>query len=226
MTKKTAIIKQSDAQGFKWTPERERCLDMRLAGLPKAAIARELKVHRNTINTWTANPEFITKLRAEFGEHTGITRQRRLMETNNLNNKISSLASSAVDRVIELEKKVKAGETVAPVKLINAIRNMREFTHEYRAFREEERKDIGDDVKRIETRGTMHFSGEVGVSHTTNDTAFSDFIADSLESGAIDVDILEDVDPQAVLSKIVEQVLIGTDILDVIDEEDAGSEDE
>lgn len=225
MAKKTAMVKTEEPTEFEWTDERLRCVDLMIAGIPKTTIARELKVHRNTIGKWTSNPTFISKLRADLNEHVGVTRQRRLMETNNLNNKLSKLASNAVDRVLALEEKIEAGETVDAKKVGNAIRNMREYFHEFRAFREEERKDVGDDVKRIETRGTMHFSGEMNVNHTTNDTAFSDFLADNLEKGIIDADILEEVDSTKVLPKAVEHVLIETDILDIIDEEDLAMEE-
>lgn len=225
MAKKTAMVKADDSEGFEWTEQRLRCVDLMIAGIPKTAIARELRVHRNTIGKWTSNPEFISKLRADLNEHIGVTRQRRLMETNNINNKMSKLATNAVDRVLALEEKMAAGETVDPKKMGNAIRNMREFFHEFRAFREEERKDVGDDVKRIETRGTMHHYGDVNVSHTSNDTAFSDFLADNLEKGIIDADILEEVDTTKVLPKAVEHVLIETDILDIIDEEDMALEE-
>ena len=134
------------------------------------------------------------------------------METGILNNKVVKLAMDAVDKL--LTKDV-IGEDK---------RWAREILAEFRAMREEERKDFGDDVKRIETRGQLVIGGEVSVTHTTHDASFKDFITAKLDDGVIDVDALEDTDEAELLPVALEQVLIEGEILDVIEEEDRAEE--
>lgn len=224
MANKTELVKIDEealAENW-WDDAKQRCLELILIGIPKLQIARELGVHRNTVNNWCAHPIFHAETQKLYREHVASTRVRRLMETNRFNTRIAKLASRYLTMVEDGVDPTKPDK-----KLDNAdIRTAREWLSEYRNMREEERKDIGDNVKRVESRSHVVLDGEIRHEHTTHDSSFREWMNANLEDGVIDVDDVDAPENANVLSAAVQQTLMDSDILDVIDEEDRVAEDD
>lgn len=231
MARKTALVKPAtddtkpvdDKEDF-WADERRsKCLDMVLIGTPKAVIARELEVHRNTINNWCQDPRFIAEANQRVREHQSSKRLRRMMTTNQINDRVERVLNAATREMAEKvtdDGKFKAGQRISG----EEMRTMREIAYEYRAFREEERKDFGDDVKKIAMQSQHTLTGDVHVTHSINDTPFKEFFKQAVERKIIDVESIEGETQGHLLLEAATQVMQETDILDIIEEEDRASE--
>ena len=221
---RTSIIKAAPKpEDFEWTEQRELALEYFMRGLPQTQIAEQVGVHRNTIRNWISHPGFIARARQWFAEYTVATRNRRIIETGKFGNRVSKVANQAMTVLEEMMEKseFRKGESIPGKQL----RMVRELMYEFRMLREEERKDFGDDVKRIETRGLHLHGGTVQVQHGTGSTSFRDFLQNQLDSGVIDAEFVDTSkdDATAVMS-MVEQSIIDGDILDIMDAEDAEME--
>jgi len=204
----TSLMKTAKPAKWEWTTDRERCLDYLLAGMPKRQIARELGVHRNTVNNWTARPEFIHEARKRFDEHVNSTRVRRLMETNSFTSRIAKMISKHLD----------AAETKGDA---TEMRRAMEWMREYRQFRDQERQDTGDNVQRVQHSGGLLVGGEGEMHHTTHKASFKDFLESMIDDGVVDTDAIEiDTPPGEVIRQVVQQSLTDGGLLDTINEED------
>ena len=220
---KTALKKADKSDPgttWEWTDKKEKALELILVGLPKVQIARQLDVHRNTINNWTGHPVFIARAQQQLREHAATTRTRRMMETTSMANRVAKLAQKALQRAEDSIEEDEDGDVD-----LGALSAARQWMAEYRLLRGEERTDFGDDVKRVEHRGAFAHvvGGEVEVKHTTHDASFKDFLHSQLSGGIIDVDAIDiegSTDEAVVLAEAVQHALIDGDILDIIDEED------
>lgn len=210
----------STEEDFFADPDRQRCFDLVVAGVSKAAIARELNKHRNTINNWCADPRFIAAARQWMREHQSAKRQRRMVTTNVINDKIEDLVLGQVKK-LELQ----AQNPKTPIKGED-IRTMRELAYEYRSFREEERKDMGDDVKRVSVNSNHShtLTGDVQVTHSVSNTPFKAFVKQQMDSRIIDVEALDAPNQGALLLQATEHILADSDLLDQIDAEDRENE--
>ena len=72
MHAKRSLMNSQAAQSIWWTEDRVVCLTLHLSGVPKLKIARQLGVHRNTVNLWCAHKAY----RSEYAR-----RHRRTQQT-------------------------------------------------------------------------------------------------------------------------------------------------
>lgn len=201
-----------------WDDQKEQALDLVLQGLSKSAIARQLGVHRNTINNWCAHPKFIAEGNQRLREHVSAKRQRRMVETNLFGDRLARLAAHQVEK---LEEDMKQNRALGG----DDLRRMRELMFEYRAFREEERKDFGDDVKRVSvtSTNTTSITGDVNVRHTVAATPFGEFVKQAMDEGAIDAEAIESADGESKgkqILELAERVLTDTTLLDALQDEE------
>lgn len=231
--KKTEAVAVDDAQPVPATedfwadPRREQALKMFLNGTPKTAIATRIGVHRNTINNWCSDSRFVAELNQRMREHVSAKRVRRQMATNVIND-VNERIVVALGTKIEKELKIDA-ETGVPSGVIDGkeLRSYREMSYEFREMREQERHDIGDDIKRVSVNSQHTITGDVNVTHHgVNDTPFADYVKRAIDENTIDVDAIdvEDNNGQFLL-KAAEHVLVDTDVLDRINEEDKATEE-
>jgi len=220
-----------DPKGDFWAdPRREEALKLILFGVPKQQVAKQLKppVHRNTINNWCSDARFIAMLNQRMNEHKAATRVRRLRATNTLNDKIEKVTVALIS---EVEDKLHIDEKGKPhIKdedrelLGKSLRLFREMNFEFRETREQERKDYGDDIKKVAVNQQTTITGDVNVQHHgVNDTPFADYVRKAMADKAIDaefIDIPANAAEGQLLLKAAEHVLMDTDFLDQLAEED------
>lgn len=191
-----------------WTEEREKALDMLFSGASKAKIARELKKNRETIVLWTQNPWFSAKLQERLGSHVAETRVRRLRQTTLFADKSAAKLATAYNKADSRDPERRA-EGLVEIGL---------FSDQFRKWREQERADFGDDVRK--TRSEVLVAGGLEVKSTQ--VSLVTFLERKLDDGAIDVSALQqDGDPVHLLSSVVQQALLASpDVLEEMMEED------
>lgn len=238
MTRKTALKKpepkpSDDAQPVPATedfwadPRREQALKLFLNGMPKMQIATRLNVHRNTINNWCADSRFVAELNQRMREHVSAKRVRRQMATNIIND--------ANERIVvalgkKLESELAIDDDGLPTKMWTddkLLRRYREMSYEFREIREQERHDIGDDIKRVSVNSQHTITGDVQVNHHgVNETPFADYVKKAIDEDVIDAEIIEgdETDGQLLL-KAAEHLLVDSDVLERINEEDKAVEE-
>ena len=214
-------------------PKHEQALNMAFAGVPKTQIARTLVVHRHTITSWFSHPTFVAELTQRMREHMSSTRVNRLQGTNALTQRLQKITlalGADVERQLRLDSEgVPLIEDKDRPKLEKTLRLFREMGYEFREFREQERKDYGDDVKKVSINQQTTITGDVTVQHSgVNDVPFADYIKNAIDTKAIDVDVIEageDKGSGQLLLKAAEHLLVDSDLLDRINEEDKAHEE-
>jgi len=226
---KTEVLTEEEAF---WAedPKRAQAVTLLLQGNNKSPVARQLGVHRNTIDNWCKNVYFATEMAKLHREHVSSKRQQRLKSTN-LVNDLNERVTIALGRRIEKALAIK--EDGLPTAMFDDkdLRRYREMASEFRETREHERIDIGDDVKNIninsQTRHTI--TGDVHVTqHGVNETAFTDYVRKALDTKVIDVksiDVSASEGEGQLLLKAAEHLLVDTDLLDQINAEDMAAEE-
>lgn len=209
-------------------PRREKALKLILFGMPKQQVAKEIDVHRNTVNNWCADPRFIAMLNQRMNEHKAATRVRRLRATNTMTDKIERVTLALLNDVEDTLHIDDSGKPhIADAdreKLGKGVRLFRELGFEFREMREQERKDYGDDIKKVAVNQQTTITGDVNVQHHgVNDVPFADFVRKAMQEKVIDAESFEL--PQGsssgqLLLKTAERVLTDTDLLDRLAEED------
>jgi len=209
-------------------PRREQLLEMILDGMSKSYAAKQLKpqVHRNTVNNWCADPRFISEANARMNEHKAGKRIRRLRVTNIINDKTEkitlALATKLEGDIID------AATGKAKDKIDDSVKGtlsvFRQMAYEFREMRGQERIDYGDDVKKVAVQSQHTITGDVHVNHTgLNDTPFVDYFRRSLQNRVIDVESIEmkpGENEGQLLLKAAEHLMVDTDLLDEINDED------
>lgn len=201
---------QHDAS-WDWTPERERCLELALIGVPKTTIAKELRKHRNTINNWHEHPAFIAEFRRRELEFQNETRQRHTRTSLLLADRVGRLASRALDDV-----EAQPRDAVARARALD-------WAKEFRSWRAEERLDMGDNVTRVDQRVLIAGGVSVDHRHSVAQQSFRKFI----DSGMPIADqklLAAATDPTQAIVHLAERALVDSDLLDRIDEEDRASD--
>lgn len=190
-------------------PNREQALELVYGGSSKKAIAKALGVHRNTVSNWCDAPPFQQALASLHGDRLGAMRARRAVHTNQLTDRVTALADSALKLA---EKHAHDGEAV-PVHLQLQARG---WLAEFRALRAEERIDSGDNIQKHQHGHVV--AGQIGVTATVSikERSFKEFVHEHMN--AIDVDAI-DVTGEELIVGLVERVLSDTDVLDTIHEE-------
>jgi hypothetical protein len=232
------VVKEEPAAPVKedfWAdPKREEALKLIMFGMPKQQVAKQLDVHRNTINNWCADTRFIAALNQRMNEHKAATRVRRLRATNTMNDKIERVTMALLTDVEETLKIDK--DTGKPnindsdrEKLGKGLRLFREMNFEFRETREQERKDYGDDIKKVAVNQQTTITGDVNVQHHgVNDTPFADYVRKAMHDKAIDavaIELPNNAPDGALMLKAAEHVLMDTDFLDKLAEEDKMQEE-
>lgn len=223
------VVAQAEPKLTWWEedPKREEALEMILDGMSKSQVAKHLGVHRNTVNNWCADARFITEANHRMNEHKAGKRIRRLRTTNIINDKIEKITLALVTKVegdLKIDKVTGKPQGKLTDDNFKTLRMFREMASEFRDFREEERKDFGDDIKKVAINSHQTITGDVHVQHTgVNDTPFVDYVRKSLHERAIDVnaiEIPEGASEGQLVLKAAEHLLVDTDLLDEINEED------
>lgn len=200
------LLTAASVEAWDWDEQREKAVDLAVAGWSNKQIATELGVHRNTVSNWKNHPEFQKRIAKSNNEHAEIVRQRRARETNMLNDRIAKLSADAIERV---EKKPQDA---------HAVRDMKALLEEYRAMRGEERQDIGDNVQRHEVSGSVQHSHE----HSVRGMSFKELMKSAMaKHNIIDVTAVEVIEnPLLALANIAQQTVLRDGVLDEIAEED------
>jgi hypothetical protein len=184
------------AKVWAWTAEKEQCLTLALAGWPKLRIAAHIGVNRNTVTSWCQAPEFVDRFHSEQEEHQLVTRQRRLREANRFADRLAAVAAKALD-VAEKNPQHTASRFAA-----------RDWLSEFRAFRNEERTDSGENVQRHEVIGAVQHQ------HQLTNQSFKGFLTKAIDAGVVDAEIIEGDNVQEVLVTAVRDALVDSDALD------------
>lgn len=192
-----------------WDKRKSKAVDLTLKGASVRAIAQELGVHWNTVQTWRSHPEFQQRLARLAREYAQTTRFRRVHETGVFTSAISRQLVKVLDR---LEN---AAESVP-----QDVHLLQVFLREFRAMRQCESQDFGDNVQRYE--GAIHVHGlgsEASRPMGSQEETFERF----LDRAEVKVDrkvIDSAATPQEALQALIEQVIEGTDLVDQVQEED------
>lgn len=204
-TKATQLVSVNDT--WEWTEERERCLDFVIAGNSNVAIAKELGVHRKTVENWKKHPTFLARLEEMVLDQRHTVRLRRIRQTNALTERTEAL----------VEKAFKVAEE-KPESMIAQERAMN-WASEFRAFREQERIESGENVQRHEVSGVIGHAHLVG---SVRNGSFKEFLTQAIDSKVIDVESIEveGDDAEAVVKGVLQAALRDGNILDIITEED------
>ena len=207
-------------------PRREQALKLLLGGMPKTGVANKIGVHRNTINNWCADERFVSELNQRMREHVSAKRVRRQMVTN--------LINDANERMVvalgkQLEDSLAINDDGVATKTIDDknLRRYRELSYEFRETREQERHDIGDDIKRVSVNSQHTITGDVQVTHHgVNETPFADYVKKAIDDDVIDVEELDNTNSNGqLLLKAAEHLLVDSDVLERINEEDKAAEE-
>lgn len=199
---------------FEGDPKREKALELAFGGASNKLIATQLDVHRNTVSNWRDNPYFMEALAKLHGDRLGAMRARRAQQTSNFADRLAALADNALTTI---EQKVKTGNPVA----LSDRQTLRDWMQEYRATRQEERIDSGDNGVRVQHSGVVGVGvfGEVNHTHSIKGSSFKEFTSKALRSKVIDIKAIEESKEEPLVA-LVEAVLGDTDLLDIIQEED------
>jgi hypothetical protein len=215
-----------------FTPQQERALNLLLRGVPRQQVAEETGVHRNTIGNWCKESAFALELATRLREHQASVRIRRTRDVNNLNDRLTVVTSGLLKNVeskLKIDDKGRVHIDRKDEKVLGiSIRMFRELGYELREFRETERKDMGDDIKKVDIRNNTTVTGDLNVQHSNLDSMlFADYMKRAIGEKIIDVDSIDapDENPERLLLKAAERVLVDTDLLDRIAEEDKVEEE-
>lgn len=228
VAKENAYVPQvsNPSDEFWLDPKREEALNMVLGGVSKMGIARKLDVHRNTINNWFTHPTFVSEVKARINEHMASKRIYRMRGVNNIVDRQQRIVE-AIGAGVEASLNIDGQGIPRPkdeTQLGKMIRMYRELSYEFRENREQERKDFGDDIKKVAINTNTTITGDITVQHSgVNETPFSDFLKGAIDSKVIDVksiEVKDNTDSGQLLLKAAEHLLVDSDLLDKINEED------
>lgn len=213
-------------------PRRVRCLELIVLGSPKAVISRELNVHRNTINNWCKDQRFAMEAKKRLEEHMAAKRIHRMQTTNRVND---TLGRVTIALLKDVEETLRIGDDGKPhiepkdrVQLGQSVNLFRLMGYEFREFREQERKDFGDDIKKVAINNNTTITGDIQHSHSAvNDSPFADVVKRAIHEKVIDVESIEvpDHNPGLLLQAMTERLLVDTDLLERINAEDVAAEE-
>lgn len=179
---KTVVKKEAEElEKPSLTPTQEKAVELLLVGLPKTQIAAQLRVNRRTILRWTKDPVFIAEYNLRHNDHVATTRQRRLRESNMFADRVSKLASNALKDV-----EAKPNDPIAH-------NTAQSWFGEFRAWRDQERQDFGDNVRHHHVSGAVAVGvvGRVEHVHASTQIDFSEYLVQAIDDGIIDVDSID-----------------------------------
>lgn len=227
MAKALLSEKAPKIRKFRWSPAAEKCIDLLVAGRSKVDIAKELKIHRNSILVWLKHPEFVER----FKEHAHVTLAeaagRRALQTSNILDRTYGLLDKALKRA---EAPVKKGEDDGEGGDLILRSNVRQWGAEYRAWREQERIELGQTASKQEGgTNVFNITGGIHVDNSnTQQLSFKQFLLDRIKDGRIDP---EDLPPAEEAGELVSAALIQAldddpGVIDAIHEEDRKAREE
>jgi transposase-like protein len=135
---------------WKWTKKKRKAIKLVLKGYTDISIAQQLAVHRNTIRNWRRNEAFRQELQITARDYVDQKRFQRVHETGVI---ADQLAAHAVNRLASIPNT--PGKPGVIFK--DEMTVLKSILQEYREYRDSERQDFGQDVKRIE--GSLHIHG-------------------------------------------------------------------
>lgn len=232
------VIAKSDEPVDWWHEEPKRALALEhiLNGMAKMQVAKKLDVHRNTINNWCADQRFIAESNLRMREHMGAKRIRRMKSTNLLGDKIERVTMALISKVetqLDIDDDPNSKTYGQPKgdftkEMGSSLRTFREMNYEFRETREQERKDFGDDIKKVAINSQHTITGDVAITHSgVNETPFVDFIKRALNERTIDVNAIEMKESNGgqLLLATIENLLVDTDLLEQINDEDIAADE-
>lgn len=202
---------------WKWTRKKRKAVRYVVRGWTDIRIAEDLGVHRNTIKRWKDTAEFRAAVLTEANEYTQRTRFKRVHEAGVFADQFGTQLAKTFKELNEL----KDGK-ISQVQL-NALQAL---TRGYSEFRNHERSDFGDNVRRVEGNFT------IGALNSTDPAAsaagavsFKRFIEENVSK--IPKGLIEQSrSPGEALVLATRALVQSTDILDKIYEEDKASSEE
>lgn len=195
---------------WKWDQAKKKAVDMVVHGWPVRKIAKEIGVSPNTVQRWKGHKEFAAAVIEDAREYVSTTRYRRAYETGIITNSLATQVAKHFD-LLAKEGKLTQGD----------INSMQLFLREYREFRNQERADFGDDAKRIDGRIQIGFGAapQDSVMQSITQQSFKQFVSENMDK--VDRKLIEaQATPQETLTKLAEEILLKTDVLDTLHEED------
>lgn len=226
-----ASIPEEPKDDFWADEKKDKALLCLLGGMSKSATAKHVDVHRNTIDNWCKDTRFATELEKRMREHMGAKRVQRLKSTNLLNDKVERVAlslASQIEHDLDIDKTTGRPAKGITKELERTMRTFREMSYEFRENREQERKDFGDDVKKVAINSNTTITGDINHKHSTvNKTPFADYMRSALANKVIDakhIEVKEGDNNGQLLLKTAEALLIDSDLLDQLHAEEETDE--
>jgi len=144
-------------KGFKWTKKKRRAVKYILRGWSDVRIAKELGIHRMTVKRWKDTGEFRAAVIADAHDYAQRIRFKRVHETGVFADQFA----------VQLAKNLEELGTQDDGPSQLQLNTLQAFAREFREFREHERADFGDNVRRIEGNFT------IGALGSTDPTAIA-----------------------------------------------------
>lgn len=145
----TQTFEETNDGGLSWfdeDPRRETALEETLRGTPKTQIARDLGIGRATLYRWLEHPAFLDALNVRLTEMTTRRRLKRFHETTQITDYLTAKARRLIKRDLEEMKR----EDEEPAYIATDYgEKIAKTLQSYRAMREEERKDAGENTVNV-----------------------------------------------------------------------------
>lgn len=219
LAKKPAKKRDKKKRGWVWSKTKRKAVRLILEGKQVKEIAKDCDIHRNTVRNWMQAPEFVTTLMTRLEEFKVSKRFARL--------KLTSKTVDNIGTIIEdmLEQRA-SGEVPEDEFNLYDYDSLSGWLKEWRAMRQEERKDFGDHVEKIEKRIGVHIEGGIGlfgqVNHThTHDVSLVDAMKQAIPVGTvIEAESIEEATGDALMIAATHEGLLDT----ILEEEAAQME--
>ena len=213
----TSIVKAPDTTPvpttkWSWNKKKRVAFRMTLEGVSQTAIAKNLGVHRNTIRNWTRTREWLEELKARIQEKQLSTKLRRIGTMDTLVDSLTRKAQDIAD---------------SPIPVHPATASV--FLKECREYVKTERDLYGENAKIAASGGpngsmvNINIGGNdpsIPVNVDMGGQAFKDFVKQNTAQG----ETIDAASPQEVLIAKTRSMLAGTDVLDLLNEEDKYAE--
>jgi hypothetical protein len=218
--KKRGAKNAQKKKSWKWTKTKRKAIQFIVKGYSDTRIGKELEVHRNTLREWKKNQEFHVAILNEAREYVNRTRFKRVHETGIVTDQIAHQLGKRLLDVTKPEIDEDGNERPKQIGQIE-MNSLQMFLREYREFRNQERSDFGDNVKRVEGKMSIGITGGDGpiTLGDKGSQSFKRFVEENNDSIPQRV-ITSANNPQEALIEATRELIRNTDIVEDIHRED------
>lgn len=201
--------KRMGLREWKWTKKKRKAIRLILRGWEHGKIAESLSIHRSTLTRWRKNQEFSAELMTKAREYMETRRFKRTHETGVIADQLAGLTAKRLSDAIRSGGDPDQRE----------LNQLQLFMREYRAFKESEKIDFGDDPRGGGVSVNIGIGVSGGASSDATSQSFRAFVEEHLDKVPDNVIVNADT-PQEMLLGIAETLVESTDMLDDMYEED------